>query len=76
MERSAAAAAAKVQVNKEAEFVGTNAVQLHGAMGITEELDIGHFFKRLVALGSSFGDTNYSIRRYMQYNKYRDRSRI
>ena len=76
VERSAAAAAAKVQVNKEAEFVGTNAVQLHGAMGMTEELDIGHFFKRLVALGSSFGDTNYSIRRYMQYNKYRDRSRI
>ncbi len=64
-ERSAAAAAAKVQVNKEAEFVGPNAVQLHGAMGMTEELDVGHYFKRLVVLGSSFGDTHYSVRRYM-----------
>ncbi|MBF6370818.1 pimeloyl-CoA dehydrogenase small subunit, partial [Nocardia puris] len=54
-ERSRAIAAAKVTVGRAARFIGQNAVQLHGAMGMTEELAIGHYFKRLTVLEMEFG---------------------
>jgi alkylation response protein AidB-like acyl-CoA dehydrogenase len=40
------------------------AVQLHGGMGMTEELAIGHYFKRLTALQFEFGSTDYHVARY------------
>ncbi|MGY2063602.1 acyl-CoA dehydrogenase family protein, partial [Nocardia gipuzkoensis] len=49
-ERARAAAAAKATVGRAARFIGQHAVQLHGAMGMTEELSIGHYFKRLTAI--------------------------
>jgi alkylation response protein AidB-like acyl-CoA dehydrogenase len=58
--------ACKVAVAKEAAFVGKNAVQLHGAMGTTDELDIGLYFKRLTALQTLFGSTQYHLRRYAE----------
>ncbi|MGO8856559.1 MAG: acyl-CoA dehydrogenase family protein [Steroidobacteraceae bacterium] len=56
--------ACKVSVGKEAAFVGKSAVQMHGAMGTTDELDIGHYFKRLTAIQATFGSTQYHLRRY------------
>ncbi|MCA6331121.1 MAG: acyl-CoA dehydrogenase family protein, partial [Phenylobacterium sp.] len=45
-ERAKAASAAKVQIGKACKFVGQNAIQLHGGMGMTDEMAIGHYFKR------------------------------
>ena len=62
--RARAASAAKATVGRAARFVGQNAVQLHGGMGMTEELAIGHYFKRLTALQYEFGSTDYHLSRY------------
>jgi len=62
--RARAASAAKATVGRAARFIGQNAVQLHGGMGMTEELAIGHYFKRLTALQYEFGSTDYHRARY------------
>jgi alkylation response protein AidB-like acyl-CoA dehydrogenase len=64
--RARAVSAAKATVGRAARFVGQNAVQLHGGMGMTEELAIGHYFKRLTALQYEFGSTDHHVRRYAQ----------
>ncbi len=65
-DRRRAVSAAKVQVAREAAFVGKSAVQLHGAMGTTDELDIGHYFKRLMTIQTLFGGADFHLRRYIQ----------
>jgi pimeloyl-CoA dehydrogenase small subunit len=62
--RSKAAAAAKVQIGKAAKFVGQNAIQLHGGMGMTDEMAIGHYFKRATMIESAFGSTDHHLARY------------
>ncbi len=62
-ERSKAVAAAKVQIGKSLKFVGQQAIQLHGGVGMSMELKIGHYFKRLTMIESTFGDTDYHLRR-------------
>jgi len=62
-EREKAVAAAKVQIGKSLKFVGQQAIQLHGGVGMTMELKIGHYFKRLTMIESTFGDTDYHLRR-------------
>lgn len=62
--RARAVSAAKATVGRAARFVGQNAVQLHGGMGMTEELAIGHYFKRLTAVQSEFGTTDQHVARY------------
>ncbi|MGA7808053.1 pimeloyl-CoA dehydrogenase small subunit [Bradyrhizobium sp.] len=62
-ERATAVAAAKVQIGKSAKFVGQQAIQLHGGIGMTMEAKIGHYFKRLTMIENSFGDTDYHLRR-------------
>lgn len=62
--RARAVSAAKVTVGRAARFVGQSAVQLHGGMGMTEELAIGHYFKRLTALQYEFGSTDHHRARY------------
>src|ERR1700759_1771910 len=62
-ERARAVAAAKVQIGKSAKFVGQQSIQLHGGIGMTEEAKIGHYFKRLTMIESTFGDTDYHLRR-------------
>ncbi|MGO3327931.1 acyl-CoA dehydrogenase family protein [Gordonia sp. (in: high G+C Gram-positive bacteria)] len=64
--RARAVSAAKVTVGRAARFVGQNAVQLHGGMGMTEELAIGHYFKRLSALQYEFGSTDRHLARYVE----------
>jgi pimeloyl-CoA dehydrogenase small subunit len=62
-ERANAVAAAKVQIGKSAKFVGQQAIQLHGGIGMTMEAKIGHYFKRLTMIETTFGDTDYHLRR-------------
>jgi len=62
--RSRAASAAKAKIGKCARFVAEQSVQLHGGMGVTEELDIGAYFKRLVAFDTLFGGSTYHFRRH------------
>ncbi|MFH1870572.1 MAG: acyl-CoA dehydrogenase family protein [Pseudomonadota bacterium] len=63
-ERSRAIAAAKAYVTQSARLVGQQAVQLHGGMGVVDELNVGHYFKRLTMIGLSFGDTDYHLGRF------------
>ena len=63
-ERARDLSAAKAQVGRAARFVGQYAVQLHGGMGVSEELDIGHHYMRLVTIGQLFGDEAFHLRRF------------
>jgi len=67
--RARAVSAAKATVGRAARFVGQQAVQLHGGMGMTEELAIGHYFKRLTALQYEFGSTDYHVSRYAELTR-------
>lgn len=62
--RKMAASAAKVQVGKAGKLVSQDAVQIHGGMGMTDELNVGHFFKRVTMIESQFGNTDWHLRRY------------
>ena len=61
--RAAALSAVKVQINKACRFVGQEAVQLHGGIGMTMEYIGAHHFKRLAMIEYQFGDTPYHLRR-------------
>ena len=63
-ERAKAASAAKVQIGKACKFVGQNAIQLHGGMGMTDEMAIGHYFKRATMIESAFGSVDHHLGRY------------
>ncbi len=63
-ERAKAVSAAKVQIGKACKFVGQNAVQLHGGMGVTDEMAIGHYFKRATMIEGLFGSTDHHLARY------------
>ena len=67
--RAKAVSAAKATIGRAARFVGQNAVQLHGGMGMTEELAIGHYFKRLTAVQYEFGSTDHHISRYAELSR-------
>jgi alkylation response protein AidB-like acyl-CoA dehydrogenase len=64
VERKKAASAAKVQIGKAGRFVGQQAVQLHGGMGMTDELNVGHYFKRLTMLDTLYGNVDHHLKRY------------
>ncbi|CRZ15391.1 acyl-CoA dehydrogenase family protein [Mycolicibacterium neworleansense] len=68
-QRAKAVSAAKATIGRAARFVGQNAVQLHGGMGMTEELAIGHYFKRLTAVQYEFGSTDYHVSRYAELTR-------
>ncbi len=63
-ERAKAVSAAKVQIGKACKFVGQNAIQIHGGMGMTDELAIGHYFKRATMIEGAFGSTDHHLARY------------
>jgi len=58
------ASAAKSKIGEAARFVGEQAIQLHGGMGMSDELNIGHYFKRIAAINVQFGDPTYHLMRY------------
>jgi alkylation response protein AidB-like acyl-CoA dehydrogenase len=64
-ERAQAISAAKVTIADAGRFIGQNAVQLHGGMGMTEELAVSALFKRLTVIESEFGTRDAHLARYM-----------
>lgn len=58
--------AAKVQVATACRLLGENAVQLHGGMGMTDELPVGHYFKRLTAVQTLLGSSDHHLSRYQR----------
>lgn len=64
--RSKAASAAKVQIAKSCRFVGQNAVQLHGGMGVVDDFAIGNYFKRATMLETAFGSLDHHLARYAE----------
>ena len=61
-ERHAAVAAAKVQIGRSGRFIGQQAIQLHGGIGMTMEYKAGHYFKRVTMIDTMFGDAEYHLR--------------
>lgn len=62
--------AAKAQANKTARLIGIEGVQMHGGMGMTDELDIGMFMKRMKSAEFTFGDETYHHRRFASLKGY------
>ena len=60
-ERSLAASRAKVQLGQSLRFVGQQAVQLHGGIGVTDEYIVSHCFKKLTQLEMTAGDTLHHL---------------
>ena len=65
-ERARSIAAAKAQIGKSARFVGQNSIQMHGGMGMTDELKVGHYFKRLTMIDLTFGDQDHHTKRFAE----------
>ena len=63
-ERARSVAAAKAQIGTRARFVGQNSIQMHGGMGMTDEMKVGHYFKRLTMIDLTFGDQDYHTKRF------------
>ena len=64
-ERRRALSAAKVTIGQAGRFVGQQAIQLHGGMGMTDELIVSHYFKRLTAIDLTFGDVDFHLQRFI-----------
>ena len=62
-ERKSAVSAAKVVAAGAGRVVGEQGIQLHGGVGMTDEYQVGHYFKRLIALEKAFGDVDYHLER-------------
>ena len=62
--RHKAASGAKVQIGKSGKFCGQSAVQMHGGMGVTDELSVSHYFKRLTMIETLFGNQQHHLTRY------------
>ncbi|KAB2938064.1 MAG: Acyl-CoA dehydrogenase, short-chain specific [Rhodocyclaceae bacterium] len=60
-ERRRAVSAAKAYIGQQARFVGQQAVQLHGGMGVVDELNVSHYFKRLTMIDLTFGNTDHHL---------------
>ena len=65
-ERKAAVSLAKAKVSRSLNFVGQNAIQTHGGIGITQELAIGHYFKRGTMIENQFGSADFLLDRFEQ----------
>jgi alkylation response protein AidB-like acyl-CoA dehydrogenase len=64
LERKRAISAAKVQVGESGAFVTRQGIQLHGGIGVTDEHNVGLFFKRMHVLGTLFGDDSFHLQRF------------
>ncbi|HSZ73565.1 MAG TPA: acyl-CoA dehydrogenase family protein [Rhizomicrobium sp.] len=68
-ERKKAASAAKVQMGKAGRHVGQEAVQIHGGIGMTEELNVGHYFEHVTMLDTLFGNVEHHVKRFAALSK-------
>ena len=57
-------AALKVMIGRNGKLIGDEAIQLHGGMGFTDELDVGHYVKRLMMINTTFGDADYQQQKF------------
>jgi alkylation response protein AidB-like acyl-CoA dehydrogenase len=64
MERRRAMAAAKVVIGQAGRFIAQQAVQLHGGMGMTDEMLVSHYFKRLTAIDLTLGDADHHLAKF------------
>ena len=58
--------ALKIMIDKAGKRIYSEAIQMHGGMGITDELDIGHYAKRLMMIGTTFGDAMHHMSEFTQ----------
>ena len=65
-EAASACAGLKVKLAEAGRFISHESVQLHGGMGMTDELIVGHLFKRLLLLSKLYGDEDYYLERYVR----------
>lgn len=65
-ERHRAVSAAKAYIGQAGRFVGQNAVQMHGGMGVVDEHIVSHYFKRLTMIDLSFGDADYHLAKFSE----------
>ncbi len=65
-ERRKALSATKVQVARSGRFIGQQAIQLHGGIGMSEEYAVGHYFKRMSMLELALGDADYHLARFLR----------
>jgi len=63
-ERRRTVSAAKAYIGQASRYVGQQAVQLHGAMGVTDELNVSHYFKRLTMINATFGDADHHLGKF------------
>jgi alkylation response protein AidB-like acyl-CoA dehydrogenase len=63
-ERRRAVSGAKAYIGQAARLVGQQAVQMHGAMGVVDDLIVSHYFKRLTMISLSLGDTDFHLARF------------
>jgi alkylation response protein AidB-like acyl-CoA dehydrogenase len=63
-ERSRVLSAAKALTGQAARFIGQQAVQLHGGIGVTDEVNVSHYFKRLTMINATFGDADHHLGRF------------
>ncbi|HEU4843183.1 MAG TPA: acyl-CoA dehydrogenase [Burkholderiaceae bacterium] len=64
-QRRRTVSAAKARIGQAAKFVGQQAVQLHGGMGVTDELPAAHHFKRLTMIDLTLGDAEHHLERFI-----------
>jgi alkylation response protein AidB-like acyl-CoA dehydrogenase len=57
-------AGAKAYIGRAARFIGQQAVQLHGAMGMVDDLIVSHYFKRLTLIDLTLGDADFHLARF------------
>ncbi len=69
-ERRRALSAAKVLTGRAARFIGQQAVQMHGGMGMTDELVVSHWFKRLTAIEIEFGDSDTHLQQFIEASAF------
>jgi alkylation response protein AidB-like acyl-CoA dehydrogenase len=70
-ERRRTVSAAKARIGQAAKFVGQQAVQLHGGMGVTDELPAAHHFKRLTMIDVTLGDADHHLERFIAQPGFR-----
>ena len=70
-ERRRTVSAAKARVGQAMKYIGQQAVQLHGGMGVTNELPAAHHFKRLTMIELTFGDTDHHLARFVAQPGFR-----
>jgi alkylation response protein AidB-like acyl-CoA dehydrogenase len=66
--RSKLASGTKSKVGYAARLIAEQAIQLHGGMGMSDELNVGHYFKRISAINVQFGDPTYHLMRFAQHS--------